>query len=141
MTLSDEIQPMHLEGIPLFAELSHEDLARVAAVARRLHWDPGHTVVREGEFAFDFYVIQAGVAEVQQGGECIRQLGPGDCFGELGVTRPERGRWSRRRTASVVATAPTDAFGIDGGAIRSLVEAIPTLAEALRAAAGAHRES
>jgi len=113
----------------------------VAAITRRLRWDPGHVAVKEGEFAFDFYAIENGAAEVQQGSQRLRELGPGDCFGELGVARPESGRWSRRRTASVVITAPTEVLAIDGGAIRSLAGEIPQLANALRAAAEAHRDA
>jgi CRP/FNR family transcriptional regulator, cyclic AMP receptor protein len=141
MTPSDEIQPSQLQRVPLFAELSEEDLTRVAAATRRLRWDPGHVAVKEGEFAFDFYAIEDGAAEVQRGAQRLGELGPGDCFGELGVTRPESGRWSRRRTASVVVTAPTEALAIDGSEIRSLAGEIPELANALRAAAEAHRDS
>jgi hypothetical protein len=49
---------------------------------------------------------------------------------------PDAGRrWSRRRGASVVVTALTDAIAIDGSDVRRLVEEIPTLHDALRAAA------
>lgn len=132
------MEDLGLESIRLFAELTPEELARVASVARALHWDVGHVAVREGEFAFDLYAIKQGSAEVQQGGERIRALGAGDLFGELGVTRPDTGRWSRRRTASVVVTAPTEVIAIDGGAVRSLADEIPKLGEALRRVAEAH---
>jgi CRP-like cAMP-binding protein len=94
--------------------------------------------VREGEFAFDLYAIKKGSAEVQQRGERLAALGPGDVFGELGVTRPETGRWSRRRTASVVVSEPTDVIAIDGGAVRNLIGEIPTLRAALSKAAETH---
>jgi len=141
VTLSDDVEHPDLERIPLFAGLSDEDLARIAGETRRLHWDSGHVAVQEGEFAFDFYVIERGAAEVQQGGQRIRALGPGDCFGELGVTRPREGRWSRRRTASVLVTEPTDALAIDGAAIRRLADEVPQLGAALRAAGAAHRDA
>jgi CRP/FNR family transcriptional regulator, cyclic AMP receptor protein len=124
-----------LESIPLFADLTAEERARVASVARALHWDIGHVALREGEFAFDLYAIKQGSAEVQQQGERIAELGTGDFFGELGVTRPEMGRWSRRRTASVVVTAPTDVIAIDGSAVRGLADEIPRLRAALQSAA------
>jgi CRP-like cAMP-binding protein len=131
------MEDLDLESIPLFADLSPEDRARVASVARPLHWNTGHVALREGEFAFDFYAIKRGAAEVWQRDQRIRTLGAGDFFGELGVTPPDLGRWSRRRTASVVVTAPTDAIAIDGAAVRSLTEQIPKLRDALRKAAEA----
>jgi CRP-like cAMP-binding protein len=130
-----------LAGIPLFAGLTSEERGRVASVARLLHWDTGHTAVREGEFAFDLYAIKQGAAEVQQRGERIAALGPGDVFGELGVTRPDSGSWSRRRTASVVVTAPTEVIAIDGGTARTLADEIPNLRAALHEAAEAHRQA
>jgi CRP-like cAMP-binding protein len=133
-----DVKDSDLEGIALFDDLTPEERARVASVARLLHWEPGHIAVREGEFAFDLYVIRRGSAEVQQREERIAALGAGDLFGELGVTRPGSGRWSRRRTASVVVTAPTDVIAIDGGAIRELAERIPSLGSALRQAAETH---
>jgi CRP-like cAMP-binding protein len=132
------MEDLGLESIPLFAGLAPDERARVASVARALHWDSGHVAVGEGEFAFDLYAIKQGSAEVQQGGQRIAALGPGDVFGELGVTRPESGRWSRRRTASVVVTTPTDAVAIDGGALRRLTEEIPSLRAALSRAAESH---
>jgi CRP-like cAMP-binding protein len=129
------MQDLGLESIRLFADLTPEQRARVASVARELHWDAGHVAVREGEFAFDLYAIKQGSAEVQQGGRQIAGLCAGDFFGELAVARPDSGRWSRRRTASVVVTAPTDVIAIDGGAVRELTDEIPALRAALRKAA------
>jgi CRP-like cAMP-binding protein len=40
-------------------------------------------VVRRFESGRDFYVILAGRAEVQVGDRVVRELGPGDFFGEL----------------------------------------------------------
>jgi CRP/FNR family transcriptional regulator, cyclic AMP receptor protein len=131
--------PLDLQSIPLFAGLSREERARVASVARLLHWDTGHVALREGEFAFDFYAIKRGAAEVWEHGERIAALGAGDFFGELGVTPPDAGRWSRHRTASVVVTAPTDAIAIDGGAVRRLSDEIPKLRDALRGVAEARK--
>jgi CRP-like cAMP-binding protein len=132
------MEDFDLESIPLFADLSPAERARVASVARSLHWKTGHLVLREGEFAFDLYAIKQGAAEVRQRGERIRALSAGDLFGELGVTPPDAGRWSRRRTASVVVTEPTDAIVIDGAAVRSLTDEIPKLRAALRKSAQAH---
>jgi CRP-like cAMP-binding protein len=131
----DQMRSRDLDGIPLFAGLAPEDRARAAAVARRLEWDVGHVVVKEGEFAFDFYAIKHGAVEVRRGPQRVAVLGVGDFFGELGVVPHGAPRWSRRRTASVVVTTPTEAVAIPGSDIRTLDEEIPTLQDALRGAA------
>jgi CRP-like cAMP-binding protein len=132
------MEDSELESIRLFADLTPAERARVASVARLLHWDVGHVAVREGEFAFDLYAIKQGEAEVQQGGRRIATLRAGDVFGELGVSRPDTGQWSRRRTASVVVKAPTEVIAIEGGAVRALIDEIPKLRAALHSAAEAH---
>ena len=124
-----------LQGIPLFAGLSPDEQARVAAAARPVHFDAGHVVVNEGEFAFDFYAITDGAAEVRRGAEHVADLGAGDVLGELGVVPQQSRRWTRRRGATVVVTAPTDAIAIDGGEFRRIAGEIPALADAIRAVA------
>ena len=135
----DRIDSVDLESIPLFAGLASEDRAHAASVARRREWDAGHIVVKEGEFAFDFYAITQGRAEVRHDGRAIAVLGAGDFFGELGVV-PHDAHWSRRRSASVVVTAPTEAVAIAGGDMRRLAEDIPKLGDALRIAAAARSQ-
>jgi cAMP-dependent protein kinase regulator/CRP/FNR family cyclic AMP-dependent transcriptional regulator/cGMP-dependent protein kinase 2 len=125
-----------IESIPLFARLAPDDRARVATVTRALQLDVGEVVVNEGEFAFDFYAIKQGAAEVQRGGEHVATLGPGDVFGEMGVVSNDARHWKRRRGASVIVTEPTDAIVIDGSDFRRLTEDIPTLRDAIRATAG-----
>ncbi len=132
----DRVDSAFLESIPLFAGLASEDRSHAASVARRLEWDVGHIAVKEGEFAFDFYAIKHGRAEVQHGGRAIAVLGAGDFFGELGVV-PHDDHWSRRRSASVVVTALTEAVAIAGADMRRLAADIPKLGDALRIAAAA----
>lgn len=128
-------EDIDLSSIPLFAAVSPEDRASAARAARPLAWGVGHVVVKEGEFAFDFYAITRGAAEVRQGDKVLRKLGAGDFFGELGVIPLEGSRSSRRRTASVVVTAPTSAIAISGGDMRRLAQDVPALGDALRSAA------
>jgi CRP-like cAMP-binding protein len=130
-----------LGSIPLFAGLAPGDRARAASVARQLKWDVGHVVVKEGEFAFDFYAIKHGTVEVQREGRRLAMLGAGDFFGELGVVPHHASRWSRRRNASVVVTAPTLAVAIPGSDMRRLAEEIPALRDALRSAAAERSRS
>jgi CRP-like cAMP-binding protein len=126
-----ELTTIEIEAISLFAALSRDERARVAAVARLVQFKEGQVVVNEGEFAFDFYAIRRGAADVQRGGDHVASLGPGDVFGEFGVVPHPARRWTRRRGASVVATAPTDAIVIYGSDFRRLTEDIPALRKAI----------
>jgi cAMP-dependent protein kinase regulator len=120
-----------IASIPLFAALAGPEQERVAEVSRVLRFDAGHVVVNEGEFAFNFYAITAGAADVVRDGERVATLGPGDVFGELGVVRGQARRWTRRRAASVIVTAPTEAIAIDGADFRRLTEELPQLRDAV----------
>ena len=97
-----------LDGIPLFAGLAPEDRERAASVARQLRWEVGHVALKEGEFAFDFYAIKHGAAEVQRDGTTLAVLGVGDFFGEIGLGEDGARTSPRRRTATVVVTTPTE---------------------------------
>jgi CRP-like cAMP-binding protein len=129
-----------LQSIGVFAALSADELARVAAAAQPMHFEPGHVIVNEGEFSFSFYAIVSGAADVRHDARTVRRLGAGDALGELGVVPQEGHRWSRRRTATVIATEPTEAICIDGDDLRRLAGEIPALANAVAAVADSHRE-
>ena len=130
-----------LDGIPLFDGLSPEDRGRAAAVARRLQWEAGHVALKEGEFAFDFYAIKHGAVEVQRAGQRVGTLGSGDFFGEIGLARDGSSRTSRRRSASVVVTMPTEVIAIPGTDLRQLTKEIPALRDALNRAAEARSQT
>jgi CRP-like cAMP-binding protein len=120
-----------LDGIPLFARLTPQDRERAGTVARQLQWEVGHIALREGEFAFDFYAIKRGAVEVRRAGQTLAVLGAGDFFGEIGLARHRAGNASRRRSATVVVIAPTEAVAIPANDMRRLTEAIPALGDAL----------
>jgi len=124
------MNPDELDRIPLFANLSPDQRARVAATARPVHFAPGEVIVNRGEFSFDFYAITSGAAEVRQGETRVAELGVGDVVGEMGVL-PAASQ-DRRRGATVIVTEPTDALSIDGRELRRMTDEIPALADALR---------
>jgi CRP/FNR family transcriptional regulator, cyclic AMP receptor protein len=88
-----------LKRIPLFADASDEDLARVAAFAESKEIPEGEVVVEEGGFSRELLAIEEGSAEVTREGEHIADLGPGDVFGEAGMLDDEM------RSATVTATS------------------------------------
>jgi CRP/FNR family transcriptional regulator, cyclic AMP receptor protein len=74
-----------LHEVPLFADLSRRDLARLADSMQVLSFPAGKEVVAEGKGGVGFFVILEGSARVTQGGEERGSLGAGDYFGEMAL--------------------------------------------------------
>ena len=89
-----------LRAVPLFALLDERALKVVATFATEKSLPAGTNVVRAGDYAYEFMVIQEGEADVMRDGERIATLGPGDSFGANAVLD------KTTRTATVVATTP-----------------------------------
>jgi CRP-like cAMP-binding protein len=106
--------------------------ARIEAAARRLvaiPVEPGDVVVRQGDVADRFYVIDAGTMRVSQQRDGVetelRELGPGALFGEIGLLR------NVPRTATVTATTPAVLYALDAEAFGELVGSGPGLSSRL----------
>jgi len=108
--------------------------ARLEAAARQLLEVPmatGSAIVRQGEAAERFYLLAEGSVSVTQvpeegGAEVhLRNLGPGDVFGEIGLLRRSP------RTATVTATSPGLMLALDADAFRDLVGSGPGLSTRL----------
>jgi hypothetical protein len=90
-------------SLPIFAGLAPERLEAALECMREIHVTAGQAVVREGEPADRFYVIASGRFRVTQAigraakERFIRELGPDDVFGEIGLLR------GVPRTATVTA--------------------------------------
>lgn len=117
-----------LESIPLFADLSHREREQVARWADEVDVKEGRHLVDQGEFAYEFFVIEQGTAEVTQDGRHLGDLGPGDFFGEIALLEKER------RTASVVATSDMTLIVMTGRDFREMAREMPEVAEKIRSA-------
>jgi CRP-like cAMP-binding protein len=123
--------PDDLRGVPLLSGL---DEAQLRVVVRHLtteSYRPGQSIVREGEVGYSFFVIKSGRAEVTIGDQVRRQLGPGDFFGELGISSRDG-----KRTATVTARDQVDVWAMLGTNFRQLQLEHTDVAELIREAAG-----
>lgn len=118
-----------LRTVPLFASLEKDQLARVAQAADQIDVTAGKELLHEGQFAYEFMVIQDGHAEVMRDGEHVADLGPGDFLGEIAALE------DGKRNASVVARSPMCLIVMTAHELRQLASAIPDLGETLRKAA------
>jgi MFS family permease len=114
---------------PIFGGLP---VPRLEAVARQLIPVPieaGQVVVRQGDAADRFYLVQSGSLRVTQVGEeeerTLRDLGPGEVFGEIGLLR------GVPRTATVTALTGGALYALDAGDFAELVGSGPGLGSRL----------
>jgi cAMP-dependent protein kinase regulator len=112
-----------LDEIPLFASLSKHDRRRVAELADEVDVPAGKALIHEGRFAYEFFLIEEGKAEVSRQGEPIAELGPGDFFGEMAAL--ERGT----RNADVVAKTAMTAIVLTDSDFRHITQEMPSVAK------------
>jgi CBS domain-containing protein len=69
-----------------FDQLPPEDLARAAAAAQVVHYQPGGTILRQGTRVRRLHVVAHGRVELRAtGGDLVESIGPGEVFGQLSV--------------------------------------------------------
>ena len=119
-----------LERVPLFAALHYDERARIAALAEDVSVASGTPICQGKDFAYHFYAILEGSADVTQDETTLATLGPGDFFGEIGLLV------TGRRSASVVAREPTRLVALFDQHFRRLEAEIPEFSAPLRAAVG-----
>jgi MFS family permease len=88
-----------LRGVPMLAIIPPPVLERLAQSVVPRTVTAGSDVFREGDSGDLFWVIERGRVAVTSGGRLLRELGPGDSFGEIALLRDVP------RTATVTATS------------------------------------
>jgi len=95
----------------------------------RVSIQPGDVVFARGDEADAVYFVLDGIAVAvrdESGGTCaLARLGPGQCFGELGVLE------SRTRQASVMAETVLEVLRVEAALFRELFAAHPPLRDFL----------
>ena len=122
------VSPEQLAAVSLFADLQPEERARVAQLAEGIAVPAGEPLDVERDFAYEFFIIEEGRAEVVRDGRRLAELGPGDFFGEIGLLV------TGRRTASVVSLTPMRLIVMFEQSFRRVERELPTFAESVRAA-------
>ena len=118
----------YLQSIPLFESLPRDGRRLIAQHADEIDVAAGTALVRQGEFAYEFFVIEDGGAEVLRDGEHIADLGPGDFLGEMGIVG------KAVRTATVTATTDSKVIVMTEQAFRSMSRSNPDMASRIQAA-------
>jgi CRP-like cAMP-binding protein len=115
--------PLH--AVALLRELSREEADRFLSRATLVEAQEGDVVVRQGDREDTVYVLLSGIVEVVLDGneaKPLRALGAGDVFGEIGFLT------GTRRTASVIARAPSDIVVLSGAFLKRFLRQEPLVA-------------
>jgi putative peptide zinc metalloprotease protein len=103
-------------SLPPFRKLSATRARAVAEAGRWLAFPASKPVIRKGAVADAFYVVAAGrLAVIDDTGDVVADLGPGDHFGEVGLLLDVP------RTATVRTRTPCRLFQLDREAFNQLV--------------------
>ena len=121
------MEESELRSIPLFESLTSEERRAIAPHADEIEVQEGTELVRQGEFAYEFFVIDDGTADVMRDGERIAELGPGDFLGEMGIVGKVV------RNATVVTTSPSRVVVMTEQALRSIATTNPAVADRITA--------
>jgi len=79
-----------LSDIFLFKNLTNKQIERTVRALQRKDFQPGQNIVRQGEEASNFYLIQTGMIRVTKDGAQLRSLGRWDYFGERALLLSEK---------------------------------------------------
>jgi CRP/FNR family cyclic AMP-dependent transcriptional regulator len=115
-----------LKSIPLFEEMGDDELAQIAPFAQEVSVDEGKVLVREGDYSYEFMVIEEGTSEVTRGGEHVADLSEGDFFGEMGLLE------KTLRNATVTAKTPMKLITLTGWDLRRVERTAPQAIERVR---------
>jgi CRP-like cAMP-binding protein len=104
-----------LQRVPLFADLSRDEVQQIALLFKERHFSAGETVVKEGSDGAAFFLIDSGQATVSVGGAERASLQPGDYFGEIALI--DEGT----RSATITATSALVCYGLTFWEFRPLL--------------------
>ena len=124
MSLAARVE--QLRRVDLFSQLDDDALGLVASVANEFEAPPGRVLVEPKQSGTGMFLIADGTARAELRGGKTRTLGPGDCFGELALLRPDGDRTARVRAETALRCL---AIGRDD--FRHLLEREPRIAVSL----------
>jgi CRP-like cAMP-binding protein len=110
-----------LRHVPLFAGCKTNALEEIGQLADEVDVANGYTLIREGTFGEQFFMIVSGRVRIERGGATIRTLGPGEFLGEISLI--DKGR----TTATATAEGPTRLFVLGHREFNSLLDRSPAI--------------
>jgi HEAT repeat protein len=111
-----------LRSVPIFKNMSPEDLMKLAEIATPAEHAAGKIIFKKGDPGDVLCVVMKGKVEIRDSGHVIATELPNDFFGELALFDHEP------RSADAVCIEDTDLLEIGGADLESLMERRPEIA-------------
>jgi len=109
-----------LRSFQAFAALSDTELTTLRCLLEEVLAAPGEKIIGRGEPSDAMYLIGAGETDIHRGGPLpARTLGPGDCFGEIGLLT------GAARSADVIARSAVQLLRLSRETYRRYVHGLP----------------
>ena len=112
----------YLRKVPIFKGLPAKELGFIARSVKERVYEPGAVIVKQGDPGVGFFMIMEGRVDVGHDGHKIRDMGPGEFFGEMALME------ERIRTATVTAKERTRCLQLVRWDFRALLKENPELA-------------
>jgi CRP-like cAMP-binding protein len=109
-------QILFLQSVPIFRELSGEELNFIAGITEQLSMAKGETLFHAGDPGDAMYLILHGSVSIQLNDQEIVRIGRRDCFGEMAVID------NLPRSADAVAAQDTELLRIDAQSFDELLQ-------------------
>jgi HEAT repeat protein len=125
-TVSTMERILLLREVPLFGDLSPDDLKQIADIARERWYTGGAYLCREGEEGDEMFILVSGsvkiVWQTAHSEKVLATRRAGDFIGEMAIIE------SGRRMATVRADEDVRALAIDGSAFKAILRDRPEVA-------------
>ena len=112
----------YLKKVPIFSTLPRKELEWIARAVKERTYEPGAVIVKQGDPGVGFFLIAEGRVEVTHDGHKLREMGPGEFFGEMALME------ERIRTATVTAKERTRCLQLVRWDFRAMLKENPELA-------------
>ncbi len=112
----------HLRKVPLFAKLDRRELDALGLLATELSFPPGQVLLRQGDRAYEMYIVLDGTLEVTRDDVYIADIGPGGFAGEMALLTDSP------RNATVTTKSDVRLLHIDARSLQNLLQSIPQIA-------------
>ena len=112
----------YLRKVPIFKGLPARELEFISRSVKERVYEPAAVIVKQGDPGVGFFMIMEGRVDVGHDGHKIREMGPGEFFGEMALME------ERIRTATVTAKERTRCLQLVRWDFRALLKENPELA-------------
>jgi CRP-like cAMP-binding protein len=108
-----------LRHIALFAQMTEQELERVAALGEPVDAEPGAILIDQGDVGVECFLVLEGEAGIFAGGHHVATIGSGAVVGEMALIG------HKPRNATVTAQTPMRLLAFNISSFKRLLEEMP----------------